>query len=125
MKAEYDKEADVLNLSTGVKAATSASLLDDPDIVVDLAAPHGHDIVGLSVMWASAYVHLKKGYDAETDTLLLGAKTDSPGSITKTGDFVGYWQAYEDDPDGFMDPVGVAVRHASKHLAPVIAQLKG
>ena len=39
--------------------------------------------------------------------------------ITENGDFVGYWQPYEDEPDAFMDPVGVLLRNASKHLAAV------
>ncbi len=123
MKTNYDSEADVLSLSTDVRPATSASLLDDPDIVVDLAESDGHDIVGLMVMWASAYLPLKKGYDPKGDTLLLGTKTDSPDLITENSDFVGYWRAYEGEPDGFMDPVGVLIRDASKHLAPVITSL--
>ena len=119
MRVYYDKEADVLLVRTSVQSATSASLLHDPDIVVDLSEPEGHDIVGLSVMWASGYLPLKKGYDPEADTLLLGLQTTSPGMITENGDFVGYWQPYEDEPDGFMDPVGVLLRNASKHLAAV------
>ena len=125
MKANYDVEADVLSLTTGVPPATSASLLDDPDVVVDLAESDGHDIVGLVVMWASAYLPLKKGYDSETDTLLIGVKNDSPSLITENDDFVGYWQADEDEPDSFMDPVGVMIRNASKHLAPVTINLTG
>ena len=117
MKANYDAEADVLSLTTDIEPATSASLLDDPDIVVDLAEADGHDIVGLAVMWASAYLPLKKGYDSETDTLLLGKKNAPHGLITEHGDFTGYWQVDEDEPDSFMDPVGVLIRNASKHLA--------
>lgn len=119
MRVFYDTEADVLRIWTSVQAATSSSLLNDPDIVVDLSEPEGHDIVGLGVMWASGYLPLKKGYDPETDTLLLGRQTTSPDLITENGDFVGYWQPYEDEPDGFMDPVGVLLRNASKHLAAV------
>ena len=121
MKANYDVEADVLSLTTGIEPATSASLLDDPDIVVDLADADGHDIVGLAVMWASAYLPLKKGYDPETDTLLLGMKNAPCHPATEHGDFIGYWQVDEDEPDGFMDPVGVLIRNASKHLAQVTA----
>ena len=121
MKAYYDVEADVLSLTTGIQPATSASLLDDPDIVVDLAEADGHDIVGLAVMWASAYLSLKKGYDPETDTLLLGTKNAPPDLITERDDFVGYWRVDEDEPDSFMDPVAVLIRNASKHLAQVTA----
>ena len=121
MKANYDEEADVLSLTTGIQPATSASLLDDPDIVVDLAEADGHDIVGLAVMWASAYLPLKKGYDPETDALLLGTKNASPDLVTECDDFVGYWRVDEDEPDSFMDPVGVLIRNASKHFAQVNA----
>ena len=117
MKVNYDAEADVLSLTTDIEPATSASLLDDPDIVVDLAEAGGHDIVGLAVMWASAYLPLKKGYDSKTDTLLLGKKNAPPDLITEHGDFIGYWQVDEDEPDSFMDPAGVLIRNASKHLA--------
>lgn len=125
MQTNYDLEADVLSITTDVRPATSASLLNDPDIVVDLAESNGHQIVGLMIMWASSYLPLKKGYDPETDTLLLGTKTESPGLTTETGCFVGYWQVYDDEPNGFMDPVGVLIREASKHLAPALAGLSG
>ena len=125
MRADYDVKANVLSLTTEVPAKTSASLLDDPGVVVALAESEGHDIVGLIVMGAAAYLPLQRGYDPETDTLLLGEKTNSPELITENGDFIGYWQVYEDEPKGFMDPVGVLIRDASKHLAPVIANLPG
>ena len=72
-------------------------------------------------MGASAYLPLKKGYDLETDTLLLGKRAEPPDLITETGDFVGYWHAHCGEPGGFMDPVGVLIRDASKHLASVCA----
>lgn len=70
----YDSEADALRVATNVSGATSASLLYNGDIVVDLATEDGHDIVGLGVLCASLYLPLgKKGYDTETDTLLMGS----------------------------------------------------
>ena len=123
MKADYDIDEGILSLDTGMRSATSASLLDNPGIVVDLADADGHDIVGVTVMGADAYLPLKRGYDPDTDILHLGRKADSPDLITETGDFVGYWQVYEGEPDGFRDPIGVAIRNASKHLAPVVASL--
>ena len=123
MRANYDKEANVLRLTMDVQAVTAASLLDDPGIVIDLSASEGHDIIGLVIMGASAYLPLGRGYNPSTDTLLLGTKTNDPGLITENGDFIGYWQVYDDDPSEFMDPVGVAIRNASKHLARVIASL--
>ena len=121
MRVIYDHEANVLRIITDTPAATAASLLDDPGIAVELATDDGHDIVGLIVMGASAYIPLGKckSYDAASDTLLIGRKTTSPELITENGDFIGYWQPYEDEPDAFMDPVGVLLRNASKHLAVV------
>ena len=119
MRVIYDREANVLRIITDTPAATAASLLDDPGVAVELATDDGHDIVGLIVMGASAYIPLGESYDAAYDTLLLGRKTTTSGMITENGDFVGYWQPYEDEPDAFMDPVGVLLRNASKHLAAV------
>ena len=122
MKANYDPEVDVLSIAMDLQPETSASLLDYPDIVVDLAESNGHEIVGLTVMGASMYLPLNKGYDPIADTLLLGAKADSPELSIESGPFIGYWQVYEDEPDSFMDPVGVLIRDASKHLGSVLAQ---
>ena len=119
MRVIYDREANVLRIITDTPAATAASLLDDPGVAVELATDDGHDIVGLILMGASAYIPPGESYDAASDTLLLGRKTTTSGMITENGDFVGYWQPYEDEPDAFMDPVGVLLRNASKHLAAV------
>ena len=121
MQADYDVEEGILSLTTGMRPATSASLLDDPGIVVDLAESDGHTIVGIMVMGADAYLPLARGYDPDADTLHLGKPTDNPDLITENGDVIGYWQVYEGDPDGVRDPIGVTIRNASKHLAPVIA----
>ena len=122
MRVKYDQEADVIYITTETSAATAASLLDDPNIAVELATSDGHDIVGLIIMWASSYLPLgKRGYDPESDTLLIGKQTIDPKLITESGDIIGYWQVYEADPDGFRDPIGVAVKRASVHLAKVKA----
>ena len=75
---------------------------------VSLATEDGHDIEGLIVMGASAYLDLDRGYDADTDTLVIGRTTCNPSLITENGDIVAYWQVDEDDPDGFRDAIGVA-----------------
>ena len=36
--------------------------------------------------------------------------------ITTDGDFVGYWQPYEHAPDEVPDPIGVEIKHLSKHV---------
>ena len=127
MKVSYYHIDDLLYIDTGTPDVVSASLLDAPGIVVHLATEDGYDIVGFTVMGASAYLPLGNGgYDAETDTLLMGKSTTDPKYITENGDIIGYWQLDEYDPsDGYQHPIGVALRHASVHLAKVSAELVG
>ncbi len=126
MRIIYDHEVNVLRVITETPDAVSASLLDDPGIAIDLATEEGHEIVGITVMGASAYIPLgNRGYDAQTDTLTMGRTTDDPDLITENGDLVAYWQVDEEDSEGFGDPIGVAVRRASVHLAKVSAELAG
>ena len=70
-------------------------------------------------MGGSAYLPLgKKGYDAKTDTLMLGEKCANPDRITKNDDFVAYWQVDERFPDeGFLESIGVEIRNVSAHIA--------
>ena len=120
MRVRYDKEVDALRITTGTPESVSESLWDTEhhDIVVDLASEDSCEIVGLDVMWASVYLPLgKKGYDPGADTLLMGRSTCDPSLITENGDIVGYWQMDEDNPDGIPNPIGVAIKRASIHLA--------
>lgn len=120
MLVSYDQQANVLRVTTDTPAATAASLLHDPGVAVELATADGHDyIVGLIVMGASAYIPFGKSYNAETDTLLIGRKTGDPKLTTENGDIIGYWEVDEDDPEGFRDPIGIAIRQASKHFAVI------
>ena len=119
MRVINDQQVNVLRISTDTPAATAASLLDDPGIAVELATADGHDIVGLIVMGASAYVPFGEAYNAETDTLLIGRKTGDPKLTIENGDIIGYWKVDEDDPDGFRDPIGIAIKRASKHFAGI------
>ena len=126
MRVRYDQKVDALRITTDAPEAISESLWDAEyhDIVVDLAAEDSCDIVGLEVMWASAYLPLgKKGYDAESDTLLMGRATSEPALITKNGDIIGYWQMDDDSPEGMPNPVGVAIKRASVHLAKISEKL--
>ena len=119
MLVSYDQQANVLRVTTDTPAVTAASLLDDPGVAVELATADGQEIVGLIVMGASAYIPFGKAYNAESDTLLIGRTTGDPKLTTENGDIVGYWEVDNDDPDGFRDPIGVAVRQASKHFAVI------
>ena len=126
MRVRYDREVDALRITTGTPEAISESLWDTEhhEIVVDLAAEDSCDIVGLDVMWASVYLPLgKRGYDPESDTLLMGRATSEPELITKNGDIFGYWQMDDDNPDGIPNPIGVAIKRASVHLASVSEEM--
>ena len=117
MRVSYDKENDILALSTGQIQRDGASLYDYADVAVLFGTDGGRDIVGVEMMAASHW--FSKGYNKEKDTWLLGDSTDNPDMITVDGDFVGYWQPYEADPRDVPDPIGVAVRRASIHMAEV------
>ena len=65
MRIRYYQDADVLRVTTDQTPADGASLLYEADIAVELATEDGHDIVGLIVMGASAYLPLGLGYDAD------------------------------------------------------------
>ena len=122
MRVRYDPEVDALRITTDTPGVVSSSLWDPEydSVAVDLATEDGCEIVGLDVIWASTYLPLgKRGYDPGADTLLIGRSTCDPELITENGDMVGYWRVDEYDPDGFRDPIGVAIRRASVHLAKV------
>ena len=119
MLVSYDQQANVLRVTADTPAATAASLLDEPGVAVELATANGHDIVGLIVMGASAHIPFGKTYNAETDTLFIGRTTGAPILTTENGNIIGYWKVDEDDPDGFRDPIGIAIKQASKHFAAI------
>ena len=99
MRVRYDREVDILSVVTDTPEAICASLLDGPDIAVSLATEDGHDIVGLEVLGASAFIPLGKlGYDAVTDVLTMGRTSQDPELITENGDLVAYWQVDEERP---------------------------
>ena len=118
MRTIYSPEDDYLRLVTQIPSAVSASLLDDPGIVLDLATEDGHEVVGVEILGISAYVPLgKNGYDADTDTLTMGKTTTDPELITENGDLTGYWHVDKHEPGSYRDPIGVAISRASIHLA--------
>ncbi len=114
MQVSYDKENDVLAISTGQIQHDGASLYDHVGVAVLFGTDGGQDIIGVEAMSASYW--FCKGYDEDEDTWLLGNKTDNLGMITTDGDFVGYWQPYEHSPDEVPDPIGVEIKHLSKHV---------
>ena len=123
MELDYNSLDDVLHLGPEGKVEDGCALLDNPGIVLLTSTEGGCDIVGAVIMAASYYLSLRRSYDVKSDTVLLGKVTDDPALITKNGDFVGYWKPDKDDPNGLWEPIGVAIKQASKHLAPVLATL--
>lgn len=116
----YDRKVDVLRVTSEQTGKTSAGLLRGPDAAVDLATADGYEVVGLEVIGASALFQPGPGYDARTDTLIIGETCDDPDLTTENGDFVGYWETAS--PGETRDPIGVALRHASRHLAELIGR---
>ena len=123
MRVSFDKDADILYVTTGQREATAASLLREFGTTVILATEDGCDVIGFEVLGGSAYLPLGPGYDADRDTLTIGETTCDPDVTTKNGDLIAYWEVDSDEPDGMKDPIGVALRQASKHLASVLDSL--
>ena len=121
MRVHYDEEADVLVISTGEHYVDTFTLRNDDHVAIDVSS-NGQDVVGFLVMGASRFLSLKRGYDPKRDVLTIGETTDAPAMVSKNGDFVGYWRPDEYHPDEFLEPIGVAVHQASKHLAPILAE---
>ena len=137
LKVDYYPDDDILRISTGQKAMDGATLWDAVNVEVDIGTDGGHDIVGFSILSASASVcpyfalaHTRwlhqagKGnpvasYDKETDTLTLGVSASDPSHRTADGGcIVGHWKPGEADGEDYWDIIGVSLKEASKHLAP-------
>ena len=121
MRVTYEEQDDILDFSTGVHTVDGSSIEEDVGVILHFGTDGGTDVVALTVMGASYW--FRKGYDETSDTWLLGDTTSDPSLITKDGDFVGYWKPDEYDPDELPDPIGVEIKHASKHLAGIRRQL--
>ena len=121
MRVSHDThpQVDLLYFSTGTPDVGGSDMFTAPGVVVFVGTEDGHDVVGIEIMGGSAYLPLgKKGYDAKTDTLMLGEKCANPDLITKSDDFVAYWQVDEEFPEvEFLEPIGVEIRNVSTHIA--------
>ena len=125
MRVTYDEEADVLYFYYPDCIQGAAEVFRrGPDVAVFPDLPHGYGITAVEVLGGSAYLPLGNGYDADLDILTIGETTDDPALISENGDFVGYWEIDEDDPEGARDSIGVAIRRASIHMAQVSASFE-
>ena len=118
MWAIHDRGANVLRMGTGEPVADTAGVVSLHDLALDMATEDGHDVIGFTLTGASHYLPLGAGagYDVRHDILTIGDTTDDPDLVTQNGDFIGYWAVSRANPNGFRDPIGVAVRRASTHL---------
>lgn len=114
MKAIYEKQDDLLYLSYGERAKDGASLEADSGVMLDIGTDDGCDIVAITIMGASSW--FDKGFNEASDKWLIGDMTDDLEMVTINGDFVGHWQPDRYDPSEAPDPIGVEIRHVSKHV---------
>lgn len=119
MRVHYDDDdrVDILHFATGVPSVEGLTLYDDGDVIVGVATENGHDIATITVMAGSTYLPLGRGYDPETDTLMLGRIIDDPDKVTENGEITVWWKLDKDFDDGFLNPIGVAIRNVSAHIA--------
>ena len=121
MEANYYAEDDTLVLTANRRGRSGGALRDDFGVILTFVDEGSEDITRIRVLHVTDFLPLdaKRGYDADTDTLTLGDKSDADCRAVKNGDFVGYWQ--ECDGGRYWDVVAVDLRRASVHLAPVLA----
>ena len=119
----YDPEANAIAFSTGKPHDAADSLDNHPLTVIDYVEDT-HEPTSLDVIGFSYYIPLSpyRGYCKETDTLTFGEEAETATLIVEGDDLVAYWRCDGPDPDDYV-AVAVELRNASKHLAPVIANL--
>ena len=117
LKASYDNEANSLLVRSYKRGVTSTTLEHDWDVILDLATENQHSkVVAVEVLHASAYLPLgRKGYDPETDTLMLGTR-EGATEIDVLGDLVAYWKPDPVDPSEIYIALGLEVRSARRWL---------
>ena len=116
LRISYDPDVCILNITTANRGVTSTSLDHDYDVIADLSSEHSPSkVVALEILDPINYLPLgARGYDEETDTLLLGSK-EGATSVEANGDLAAYWKPDPDDPDDYI-LLGVEVMSAGKWL---------
>ena len=127
LKVGYSKEGDFIYLDTPERGEGTYVLENDCWTAVDVPASGGYRPVALEFMFASRLLPLEANdsgrYCPETDTLVCGEGQDTATLVEENDDLTAYWRP--DDAPGRgpddLDLIAVALRNASKHLAPLIA----
>ncbi len=122
LQTRYSQEDDILLIASSERGEGSCDVEGHYWTTVVLPFGGGYKPVALEIMFVSDLMPLRtnKGYSADTDTLVIG-RGKGAALVEENDDLAAYWHP-EDGPDD-LNLVAVALRNASKHLAPVIACL--
>ncbi len=125
LRIRYSREDDIVFLSTSERGEGSYDVEGDCWTAIDVPVGGGYKPVALEIMFVSKLMPLETngGYCPQTDTLVIGGSEEVATLVEENGDLAAYWCA-DDAPDD-LSLVAVSLRNASKHLAPVMAQLVG
>lgn len=120
LQIRYSPEDDIVLIASSEKGEGSCDVEGHYWTSVVLPFGGGYKPVALEIMFASDLMPLRanKGYCADTDTLVIGSGKGA-ALVEENDDLTAYWHP-EDVPDD-LSLVAIALRNASKHLAPVIA----
>ena len=126
MQVKYYAEDDACLLITDRRGSTGGTLREDFRVILEFADDNDgrESITRVDILDVSRFLPLcpEKGYSADTDVLTLGDEPSGPFRTVECGDFVGYWQEFDDGSE--WDIVALDIRQASKHLAPAIAGIR-
>ncbi len=120
MEVKYYPEDDALIMDIARGGCSGATLREDFGVILVFESEGNENIARVRVLNVSDFLPLsaERGYDADTDTLTLGDKPAADFHVVDNGDFVSYWQWFDDGSE--WDVVAVDLRRASVHLAPVL-----
>ena len=123
MQVNYYSEDDALIITATPGGRSGGTLREDFRVILTFEDEEVENVTRLRVLDATRFLPLdpERGYDADTDTLTLGDKPDADYRVVDNGDFVSYWQWFDDGSE--WDVVALDLRRASVHLAPAIAAL--
>ena len=123
LRVKYSPEDDIVLLTTSERGEGSCDVEDHYWTTVILPFGGGYKPVALDIMFVRDLMPLETnvGYCSETDTLVIGEGKDTATLVEENDDLTAFWcpDEYPDD----LKLVAVSLRQASKHLAPVLANL--
>lgn len=116
----YDPDCDAIGVAYDQPHSETHEVCGLGWVMIDLVDGDSHQASGLEVLGISAWLPLgTRGYHKETDTLTFGDGAENAAAIGTNGDLIAYWRRDSSAASG-LTPIAVALKNASKHLAPVI-----